>query len=110
MKLDQSQITKSKILSVSRYLLALILILQLSVLGFVSTLDSDKNNPALERINNASSQSSVLCIEDMEEKDIDLSSKSLNLLSLNNSRLLSFNFKLANNYINCQLHSRSPPV
>lgn len=105
-----SQITKSKILSVGRYTLPLILILQLFVLGFVLTLGSDNNHLALERINDTSSQSSVLCIEEMEEKDIALSSKSLNLLSLDDSKLLSCNIKLPSNYINCELHSRSPPV
>lgn len=110
MKLDMSQITKSKILSVSRYMLPIILILQLFVLGVVLTLGSDNNHPTLERINDASSQSSVLYIEDVEEKDIDLSFNTSNFLSLNDSRLLSFNFKLPSNYINCQLHSRSPPV
>jgi len=99
---------KSQILSQSGYVLALILILQLSLPGFALSLGSDDHR-ALQSYNDDSSPSSVLCIEDVEDKGIDLSSKSLNLFGLGDSKLFLINTNSPNNYIHCQLHSRSPP-
>ncbi len=108
MKSTIQEYNKLPILISCSCVLSLILILQLSIPGFVFALGAD-NYCALSSFGNESSPASILCIEDVEDESMNFSSKSLSVFSLGESKFFSQNNDLPNDYTHCQLHSRSPP-
>jgi hypothetical protein len=104
-----NRINKLRIFLLSRYLLPLILILQLFLAGFGLNLPSDKDL-TLSINSQESSPLLTVCFDDVEDKIIDSSTILFIVFGFDDSKLFSKNTLSSNDFKSRQNHSRSPPT
>ena len=99
----------SRVKSFCSFALLIILIFQISLAGVALSFGS-YGHVALESYNHESSSVFVFCIEEVEDKNINFLSLSLNLYVLSDVKLFSIYTNPLNDYIHSLNHSRSPPI
>jgi len=109
MKYNMQKFELSRITSFRSFALPIILIFQISLAGAALGFGLD-GNVSLQSYNDGSCSVFEFCIEDVEDKNIKLSSLSLDLHFLSEVSLFSIDTDPLNNYIHSLNHSRSPPV
>lgn len=109
MKFSMQKFDISRIKSFYSFSLSLVLIFQISLAGVALSFGSD-GNMAVRGCHNESCEVLVFCLEDIEDKNINFLSLSLNLYVLSDVKLFSIDTNPLNDYIHSLNHSRSPPV
>ena len=109
MKYGMPNFDLSRIKSFCSFVLPLVLFFQISLVGVALSFGSD-GNVVVQGCNNESCEVLIFCLEDIEDKNINFLSLSLNLHVLSDVKLFSIDNNPLNDYIHSLNHSRSPPV
>jgi len=109
LKISLQKFVKSEIESLFRFTIPFVLILQLTLSGFAFSFETD-GNLEFESNNLETSVLPLFCIEDVEDKSLNLRSLSLNIYEYVDLRIFSVSTNPPGNYLYTLNHSRSPPL